>query len=217
MHSLPADPSLIDSRQAAWRLLATLGLVVLGNSSMYIVSVVLPAVQTEFGVGRADASLPYTLMMVCLGLGGLITGRLAAALGLAYRPAAPLGPVSVSARLKAGATSAELTEMKASAGPSSLAGTAKADFGGARPRLSADLVADELVLQSFLPAKKSASLSPDESRQNARLREAARRLGEIRESDWISRVSASRRDARRRSVFGICRCVPRCPRTGPVR
>jgi len=82
MHTRPADPSLIDSRQAAWRLLATLGLVVLGNSSMYIVSVVLPAVQTEFSVGRADASLPYTLMMICLGLGGLITGRLADRHGL---------------------------------------------------------------------------------------------------------------------------------------
>jgi len=82
MKSLPADPSLIDSRQAAWRLLATLGLVVLGNSSMYIVSVVLPVVQTEFGVGRADASLPYTLMMICLGLGGLITGRMADRHGL---------------------------------------------------------------------------------------------------------------------------------------
>ena len=78
MHTtLPADPSLIDSRQAAWRLLTTLGLVVLGNSSMYVVSVVLPTVQTEFGVGRADASLPYTLIMICLGIGGLWTGRMA--------------------------------------------------------------------------------------------------------------------------------------------
>src|SRR3989344_4115909 len=71
---IAAPASLIDSPQAAWRLLTTLGLVVLGNSSMYVVSVVLPAVQAEFGVGRADASLPYTLMMVCLGLGGLWTG-----------------------------------------------------------------------------------------------------------------------------------------------
>jgi MFS family permease len=82
MNTTPADPSLIDSRQAAWRLLVTLGLVVLGNSSMYIVSVVLPAVQTEFAVGRADASLPYTLMMISLGLGGLMTGRLADRHGL---------------------------------------------------------------------------------------------------------------------------------------
>lgn len=83
MHTtLPADPSLIDSRQAAWRLLTTLGLVVLGNSSMYVVSVVLPTVQTEFGVGRADASLPYTLIMICLGIGGLWTGRMADRHGL---------------------------------------------------------------------------------------------------------------------------------------
>jgi MFS family permease len=82
MNTLPADSSLIDSRQAAWRLLVTLGLVVLGNSSMYIVSVVLPVVQVEFGVGRADASLPYTMMMISLGLGGLLTGRMADRHGL---------------------------------------------------------------------------------------------------------------------------------------
>jgi MFS family permease len=71
----PADPALIDSRYAAGRLLTTLCLVTLGNSSMYVVSVVLPTVQKEFGVSRADASLPYTLMMICLGIGGLWTGK----------------------------------------------------------------------------------------------------------------------------------------------
>ena len=44
---------------------------------MYVVSVVLPAVQAEFGVARADASLPYTLLMVGFGLGGILMGRLA--------------------------------------------------------------------------------------------------------------------------------------------
>ena len=82
MSQTHVDESLIDSPQAALRLLVTLGLVVLGNSSMYVVSVVLPAVQSEFGIGRADASLPYTLMMVCLGLGGIWTGRLADRHGL---------------------------------------------------------------------------------------------------------------------------------------
>ncbi len=90
---VPADASLIDSRQAFQRLLATLGLVVLGNSSMYVVSVVLPAVQSEFGIGRASASLPYTLMMVCLGLGGLLTGRLADRHGLT--PVLWLGALAV--------------------------------------------------------------------------------------------------------------------------
>lgn len=79
---LHADPSVIDSRQAAWRLLVALGLVVLGNSSMYVVSVVLPTVQTEFGIDRASASLPYTFMMVCLGIGGIWTGRMADRHGL---------------------------------------------------------------------------------------------------------------------------------------
>ncbi len=95
MHALPADPSLIDSRSAAWRLLTTLGLVVLGNSSMYVVSVVLPAVQAEFGIGRADASMPYTLMMICLGLGGLWTGRMADRHGLT--PVLLLGAAAVCA------------------------------------------------------------------------------------------------------------------------
>ena len=93
MPNTPADPSLIDSRQAAWRLAVTLGLVVLGNSSMYVVSVVLPAVQAEFGTGRADASLPYTLMMVCLGIGGLWTGRMADRHGL--MPVLLMGAVAV--------------------------------------------------------------------------------------------------------------------------
>ena len=95
MNTRPADATLIDSRTAAWRLLTTLGLVVLGNSSMYVVSVVLPAVQAEFGIGRADASLPYTLMMICLGLGGLWTGRMADRHGLT--PVLLLGAAAVCA------------------------------------------------------------------------------------------------------------------------
>jgi MFS family permease len=95
MNTAHADPSLIDSRTAAWRLLTTLGLVVLGNSSMYVVSVVLPAVQAEFGIGRADASLPYTLMMICLGLGGLWTGKMADKHGLT--PVLLLGAAAVCA------------------------------------------------------------------------------------------------------------------------
>lgn len=73
----PSDASLIDSRYAAWRLLVTLILVTLGNGCMWVISVVLPAVQAEFGVGRGDATMPYVVMMLAVGIGGLITGRLA--------------------------------------------------------------------------------------------------------------------------------------------
>jgi len=72
-----ADASLVDSAYAARRLFNTLLLMTLGGSSMYVVSVVLPEVQKEFGISRADASLPYTLMMLGFGAGGLAMGKLA--------------------------------------------------------------------------------------------------------------------------------------------
>ena len=78
----PAPAEWIDSRHAVHRLLMTLVITTLGCSPMYVVSVVLPAVQAEFGVGRADASLPYTVMMVCFGLGGIAMGRLADRIGI---------------------------------------------------------------------------------------------------------------------------------------
>ena len=72
-----AHVDLIDSSYAARRLFTTLLLMTLGGSSMYVVSVVLPEVQKEFGISRADASLPYTLMMLGFGAGGLAMGKLA--------------------------------------------------------------------------------------------------------------------------------------------
>jgi MFS family permease len=72
----------VDSRYAWSRLLVVLALMTLGSSPMYVVSVVLPAVQADFGVARADASLPYTLLMVGFGLGGIALGRLADRAGL---------------------------------------------------------------------------------------------------------------------------------------
>ena len=66
-----------DSRYAWIRLAVTLALMTIGSSAMYVVAVVLPAVQAELGAQRADASLPYTLMMVGFGFGGIAMGKLA--------------------------------------------------------------------------------------------------------------------------------------------
>ncbi|MEN9416726.1 MAG: hypothetical protein RI988_346 [Pseudomonadota bacterium] len=71
-----------DSRYAWWRLAATLALMTLGSSAMYVVAVVLPPVQAEFGVARSDASLPYTLLMIGFGIGGVLMGRLADRFGV---------------------------------------------------------------------------------------------------------------------------------------
>src|SRR5947207_4428631 len=73
---------LPDSRYAAMRLAVALALMTIGSNAMYVIAVVLPAVQAEFGVARADASLPYTLMMVGFGIGGIAMGRLADRFGV---------------------------------------------------------------------------------------------------------------------------------------
>jgi len=58
-----------------------LGLAVLiatlGGVGMWSVPVSLPAVQAEFGIARAAASLPFTLTMVGFAFGGIALGRLA--------------------------------------------------------------------------------------------------------------------------------------------
>ena len=94
MKQSEASPSAIDSPQAAWRLLTTLLLMLLGNSGMYVVSVVLPEVQAEFGVSRADASIPYTLSMLGFGIGGMWMGRWADRFGIAR--VAALGALGVA-------------------------------------------------------------------------------------------------------------------------
>jgi MFS family permease len=67
----------------AWtRLAVSLVLGMLGSVGMWAVVVTLPAVQAEFTVARADASLPYTLTMIGFGLGTVVIGLLADRLGI---------------------------------------------------------------------------------------------------------------------------------------
>ena len=81
-HDAPAHG--VDSRYAMARLGLTLLLMMVGNGGMYVVAVALPAVQAEFGVGRSDASLPYTLLMLGFGAGGVLMGRLADRFGITW-------------------------------------------------------------------------------------------------------------------------------------
>ena len=61
----------------AWLRLATsLAIGTIGSVGMWAVVVTLPAVQAEFAVARADASLPYTMAMVGFGAGTVGLGRL---------------------------------------------------------------------------------------------------------------------------------------------
>ena len=72
----------VESRYAAFRLGVALAIMTLGASVMYVVPVVLPSVQSEFGVSRADASLSYSMLMIGFGIGGVLMGRLSDRFGV---------------------------------------------------------------------------------------------------------------------------------------
>ena len=64
-----------DSRYSWARLAISLGLSVVGSIGMWAVIVVLPAMQADFGISRAAATLPYTVCMAGFALGNLMLGR----------------------------------------------------------------------------------------------------------------------------------------------
>ena len=72
-----------DGPYAFRRLGVALLIAAIVGVGMWAVIVVLPAVQAEFGVDRAAASLPYTLMMCGIAFGTLVLGRLADRAGIA--------------------------------------------------------------------------------------------------------------------------------------
>ncbi|MER9941580.1 MFS transporter [Mesorhizobium sp. M0092] len=65
----------IDSAYAWIRLGVSMLLATIGGVGMWAVVVVLPAVQAEFGVDRAAASMPYTATMVGFAAGNVLFGR----------------------------------------------------------------------------------------------------------------------------------------------
>lgn len=65
----------IDSAYAWMRLAISMLLATIGGVGMWAVVIVLPAVQAEFGVDRAAASMPYTATMVGFAAGNVLVGR----------------------------------------------------------------------------------------------------------------------------------------------
>jgi MFS family permease len=87
-HEAPESPY-------AWlRLCTAVALSTIGGVGMWSVVVALPAIQADFGVDRAAASLPYTLGMIGFAGGGVLMGRLADRYGVAVP--AVLGAVMLS-------------------------------------------------------------------------------------------------------------------------
>jgi MFS family permease len=65
-----------DSRYAWWRLCAAVVLATIGGVGMWSFPVALPAIQADFAVIRADASVPFTLAMLGFAGGGALMGWL---------------------------------------------------------------------------------------------------------------------------------------------
>ena len=75
--------SLIDSRAAWLRLAVAVLLSTVGGVGMWSFMVALPAIQADFGIGRGEASLPFTLAMIGFAGGGVLMGKLADRFGIA--------------------------------------------------------------------------------------------------------------------------------------
>ena len=78
------DHDIFDSRYSWTRLAISLAIATVGNVGMWAIIVVMPAMQAEFGVARADASLPYTTTMIGFALGNLVVGRAVDRFGITF-------------------------------------------------------------------------------------------------------------------------------------
>ncbi|MCA8868699.1 MAG: MFS transporter [Rhodobacteraceae bacterium] len=67
--------TILDSRYSWFRLGITLVIAMVGNVGIWAIVVVMPAIQSEFGIDRSGASLPYTATMLGFALGNLVIGR----------------------------------------------------------------------------------------------------------------------------------------------
>jgi MFS family permease len=102
-------PDPTDSRAAWLRLAAAVALSTIGGVGMWSVVVALPAIQADFGVARADASLPFTMVMIGFAGGGIFMGRLADRFGIAVP--LTIGTVALSAGYLAAGWSSSLWQV----------------------------------------------------------------------------------------------------------
>src|SRR5882762_10837910 len=107
MKTLPASHEA-ESPYAWTRLWVALALMTIGGAGMYSMAVALPPLQAEFGIARAQASLPYTLTMIGFGIGGILMGKLSDRFGV--RAPVFIGAVSLALGFIAAGVSQNLVQ-----------------------------------------------------------------------------------------------------------
>ena len=121
--------------------------------------------------GNVTVSGPVSMLPVILPVGdradlGLKASfpdfaRLLRALGAGYRPSGKVGALDLQARLKVGPKAITVSGIDAKIGATQVKGNVVMRLDGPRPNIKADLTSGAIVIDPFLPARKSASLWGD--------------------------------------------------------
>ncbi len=77
-----SSASVVDSSYSWFRLAISVLLATVGGSGIWAIVVIIPAIQDDFGVTRAAASLTYTCTMTGFAVGNLLVGRFVDRLGI---------------------------------------------------------------------------------------------------------------------------------------
>ena len=86
--------------------------------------------------------------------------RLLSTLKVDYRPAGPIGGVTIAAAIKGNASRVTIGQLKAGVGKVRLQGEATLTLDGPRLMFAANLTSGDIVIDPFLPATRAASLDP---------------------------------------------------------
>jgi MFS family permease len=100
-----------DSRASWLRLAVSVAITTISSVGMWSIMVALPAIQADFAVSRADATLPFTTGMTGFAIGGVIFGRMADRRGIAL--ALFVGALLLAAGYAGGGTATALWQFSA--------------------------------------------------------------------------------------------------------
>ncbi|MBO6521176.1 MAG: AsmA family protein [Rhodospirillales bacterium] len=92
------------------------------------------------------------------------TANLLRKLGMAYRPAGDIGGLDLSTKVRGGPDAFTFSQLAAAIGAVKLNGDGTVRLAGERPKVTATLATGNVVVDPFLPAKKSAALTPAPAR-----------------------------------------------------
>lgn len=121
-------------------------------------SVLTPRLDVNVKAVQGELASRGRLSMLPLGFGyeGTVRARhgdvaaLLRALGVAYRPAGPLGGVNVRAKVKTDGKTHTFTDVKSTLGETPIDGTVKVRTDGAKVQVVADLQSGDLILDRFM-------------------------------------------------------------------